>query len=140
MLITQNLTSSCCCLELSPQPEPETWCRGLSRSSLTPESLQSLHTANTWEAVSGETRCWTAWVRIPALPLITHGQVDQPCCASLFLPVKRVDVKMNYVNICKGLRDLDLSMLCKEVFAVTIIISDSAALLQALSENFDFTF
>lgn len=67
-----------------------------------------------------------AWVRIPAVPSITRGaseQVFPPCCASLLLSVKRVAVKIKYVNLCKGLKDFDVSVLCKEGFAVNIIPS-----------------
>lgn len=41
----------------------------------------------------------------------THEQVLQPCCASLFLSAKWVAVKINYINIGKGLKDFDASEL-----------------------------
>lgn len=67
-----------------------------------------------------------AWVRIPALLSITRGaseEVFPPCCASLLLSVKWVAVKIKYVNLCRGLKDFDVSVLCKEGFAVNIIPS-----------------
>lgn len=50
-------------------------------------------------------------------------QVCPPCCASHFLSEEWVAVKIKYINFCKGLEDLDVSVLCKEGFAVNIIIS-----------------
>lgn len=126
MLITRNLTSSCCFSEFSPQPELETWCRGLSGRSVTPESLS---VAAHRQHLGGSERGDLVLDGLGSNPSSTTynlwalEQVVQPYCASPLLPVKWVDVKVKHVNIRKGLKDLDPSMLWKEVFAVTIITS-----------------
>lgn len=119
MLITENLTSSCCFVQLSPLSlslRPDIMD---SQGTLTLESLWSLCTTNTWEAVSGETSA--RWLGF-GYGSTTHNSQSSLLCL-IFLPVKWVAVKIKCVNICERLKDLDLSLLCKEVFAVTIITS-----------------
>lgn len=164
MLITRNLTSSCCFSEFSPQPELETWCRGLSGRSVTPESLS---VAAHRQHLGGSERGDLVLDGLGSNPSSTTynlwalEQVVQPYCASPLLPVKWVDVKVKHVNIRKGLRPVHAvegSICCHNYyksrahgrlgaqfsslqdFRASYFFPGSPALLQALLENFRLTF